>query len=355
MKALYLKGPRESGFKDVPEPVANGHDPILKVLACGICGSDVGPWKVGLNPLWAFGGITDSNGPTMGHEFVAIVDDPGDAAERGFKKGDRVTMMPFNFCRTCPSCRNGMEHICWEGWTKMSVGTLKDGAFAEKVEGFAEWLYKVPDNISDEEVCMIEPLAVSIHAVRKGEVKLGDNVLVVGAGPIGMISAAVAKAAGASKVTIAELNVERAKRAVEIGCADAYIDSGAEDAIVKLMTTAGEKGFDCAIECTGSGAGFDTCTMFIAHGGHVVQAGSSSGQVTITPIHLQKNEPIVSGVLGYKVDEYETAYHMVCDEGFDVKRFVTDTVPFDDIQSAFERLADPAGKEIKIVARISEQ
>ena len=355
MKALYLKGARECGYKDVPEPEVNGHDPVLKVLACGICGSDVGPWKIGMNPLWAFGGITDSNGPTMGHEFVALVDDPGDAAERGFKKGDRVTMMPFNFCRECPSCRNGMEHICWDGWTKWSTGTLADGAFAEKVMGYAEWLYHVPDEISDEEICMIEPLAVSLHAVHKGEVKLGDNVLVVGAGPIGMITAAVAKAAGASKVTIGELNIERAKRAVEIGCADDYIDTGAEDAMMKLAMAAGAKGFDCAMECTGVGIGFDLCSTFIAHGGHLVQVGSSSGQVTITPIHLQKNEPVVTGALGYKVEEFETAYRMVCEEGFDVKRFVTDTVAFDDMQTAFERLTDPNGKDIKIVVRISDK
>ncbi len=352
MKALYLKGAKECGFKETENPKQNGHDPILNVTACGICGSDVGPWKNGYNPLWAFGGITDSNGPIMGHEFVGTLVDPGDAAEKGFKPGDRVTMMPFDFCGECPSCRNGMEHICWEGWTKMSIGTLKDGAFAEQVQGYSKWLYKVPDDISDEEACMIEPLAVSVHAVRKGEIKVGDNVLVIGAGPIGMISGAVAKTSGAAKVTIAELNTERAKEAMGLGCGDDIIDMGAEDAPMKLMAAAGEKGFDCVLECTGSSSGFDTGIAFIAHGGHVVIVGSSAGPITITPIHLLKNEPVVSGVLGYKVDEYEAAYHMVVDKTFDVKRFVTGTVAFEDIQSAFERLTDPAGKDIKICVKI---
>lgn len=356
MKALYLKGARECAFKEKPDLVPNGHDPILRVLSCGICGSDVGPWKVGFNGLWALGGITDfANGPTMGHEFVAVVEDPGDAAARGIKAGDRVTMMPFDFCGECPSCRNGMEHICWEGWTKKSVGTLVDGAFAEKVQGYAKWLYPVPDEIADEEVCMIEPLAVSLHAVRKGNVQIGDNVLVIGAGPIGMITGAVAKAAGAAKITIAELNVERAKKAIELGCGDAYINTGAEDAQEQLFMAAGAKGFDCVLECTGSSAGFDMGIAFIAHGGHVVIVGSSAGQITITPIHLQKNEPVVSGVLGYKVDEYEAAYHMVVDRTFDVKRFVTGTVAFEDIQSAFERLTDPAGKDIKICVKLSDR
>lgn len=354
MKALYLKGAKECGLKEIKNPKPNGHNPIIKVSACGICGSDVGPWKVGYNALWAFGGIMDSNGPIMGHEFVGTLVDPGDAAVRGFKAGDRVTMMPFDFCGECPSCRNGMEHICWDGWTKMSVGTLKDGAFAEEVEGYYKWLYKVPDDVSDEEACMIEPLAVSVHAVRKGEIKVGDNVLVVGAGPIGMISGAVAKTSGAAKITIAELNTERAKEAVRLGCGDAVIDMGAENVQMQLMAAAGEKGFDCVLECTGSSAGFDTAIAFIAHGGHVVIVGSSAGQIMITPIHLQKNEPILSGVLGYKVDEYEAAYHMVVNKTFDVKRFVTGTVPFYDIQRAFERLTDPAGKDIKICVKISE-
>jgi threonine dehydrogenase-like Zn-dependent dehydrogenase len=109
MKALYLKGARECGIKDKPEPQPNGHDPILKVLACGICGSDVSPWKIGYNPLWAMINVPLDNGPTMGHEFVARIEDPGDAAERGFKKGDRVTMMPFDWCGNCPACRNGKE------------------------------------------------------------------------------------------------------------------------------------------------------------------------------------------------------------------------------------------------------
>lgn len=356
MKTLYLKGPMECAFKDKPEPKPNGHDPILRVLSCGICGSDVGPWKMGYNGLWALGGITDfANGPTMGHEFVAVVEDPGEAVAKGIKAGDRVTMMPFDFCGECPSCRNGMEHICWNGWTTKSIGTLTDGAFAEKIQGYAKWLYPISEDISDEEACMIEPLAVSLHAVRKGMVQVGDNVLVIGAGPIGMITGAVAKSAGAAKITIAELNEDRAKKAIELGCGDAYINTGAEEAQEQLLMAAGEKGFNCVLECTGSAAGFDTATAYIAHGGHVVIVGSSAGQITIMPIHLQKNEPIVTGVLGYKVDEYETAYHMVVDRTFDVKRFVTRTVPFQDIQSAFERLIDPAGDDIKICVKISDR
>lgn len=354
MRALYLKGVKEVAIKEAERPKANGHDPLIKVSACGICGTDISAWKIGYNALCAFGGIMDGPScPTLGHEFVGTLIDPGDAAAKGFKAGDRVTMMPFDFCGECPSCINGMENICWEGWTKRSVGILKDGAFADEVLGFSKWLYKIPDDITDEEACMIEPLAVSVHAVRKGDIRIGDNVLIIGAGPIGMLAGALAKAGGAAKVTIAELNTERAKKAVELGCGDAIIDMGKEDAPLQLMTAAGAKGFDCALECTGTGSGFDTAITFIAHGGHVVIIGTSTAPISISSIHLQKNEPIVSGVLGYKVDDFDIAYDLVVNKKIDAKKFVTGTVAFEDIQTAFERLTDPTGNDIKICVKIN--
>ncbi len=356
MKALYLKGARECGIKDKPEPQPNGHDPILKVLACGICGSDVSPWKIGYNPLWAMINVPLDNGPTMGHEFVARIEDPGDAAERGFKKGDRVTMMPFDWCGNCPACRNGKEHLCMFGWATKSTGTGIDGALAEKVQGHAKWLYKIPDDITDIQACMVEPLAVAMHAVYSSQMKAGDKVLVIGAGIIGQFCGAAAKYLGASKVVLSELNVERASEAVARGAADVVINAAAEDVIQQLAMQTGGEGFDVVFECTGSGPGFDTGAMTITPGGHLMIVGSSSGQVSITPIWLQSNEPVVQGVLGYSLKAFEDAYDMIVNKKFDPTPFVTGIVPFEEeeVQKAFLRLTDPAGKDVKIVARISE-
>ena len=194
MKAVAIKDVKQFEIKEIPEPKADGKKVIIEVSKTGICGSDIHYWVNG-----------EPKGLVMGHEFSGVVLDPGDRLD--LIKGDRVTALPISPCGKCEACRNGDVQFCPETWNQ-AVGLSVDnpGGLTSKIAVRSDMVIKVPDNIKDEEVAMVEPLAVGLHAAHLGRIAVGDDVLVIGAGIIGLASAEFAKKEGASYVAITETN-----------------------------------------------------------------------------------------------------------------------------------------------------
>lgn len=196
MKALVCNKPFEFSYKQLSTPTIEEDQVLLKVAAVGICGTDIHAFG-GNQPFFSYPRI-------LGHEASGIIADIGSKVSQ-WKVGQRVALIPYVSCGECDACRSGRTNCC----EKISViGVHEDGAFSEYLAAPARNILAIDDQVDDITAALIEPFAISAHAVRRAEIKAGDDVLIVGAGPIGLGAAAIAAADGAN-VAIADTSAER--------------------------------------------------------------------------------------------------------------------------------------------------
>lgn len=336
MKAVAIKGVKEFEIKDILEPKGDGKKVIIEVSKTGICGSDIHYWVNG-----------EPKGLVMGHEFSGVVVDPGDRLD--LVKGDRVTALPISPCGKCEACRNGDVQFCPETWNE-AVGLSVDnpGGLTSKIAVRSDMVIKVPDNITDEEVAMVEPLAVGLHAAHLGRIAVGDDVLVIGAGIIGLASAEFAKKEGASYVAITETNKARGEKAVDLKVADEYYDATAKDLVEKLMAKT-NGGFDVVIECVGNGAAVNSAISMVKPGGIVVLVGVATDAVPTYTVMAVMKELVVQGAIAYTYNEFKSCIDLISRKQVDVLKFVDDIVPLERVQEAYERLTSGTDAAVKIL------
>ena len=236
MKCVKLVDVKRLELGEIEKPVSKDGSVVFKVESAGICGSDIHNWHNGA-PV----------GLVLGHEFSGTVVDPG--SREDLAVGDRITGLPISPCGVCEACKNGNPQYCSLTWSQaVGLALTNPGGYAEYSSCRADYVKKLPDNVSFDEGCMVEPSAVSLHAVNLADVKVGDRVLVVGAGIIGLMAAEFAKKDGASYVAMVEVNPKRGEKSKTYGYVDEYFDAKDEKVIEKLMV-ASNGGFDKVIEC----------------------------------------------------------------------------------------------------------
>lgn len=333
MKSVAIKGVKEFEIKEINEPVSNNKDVIIDVTRAGICGSDIHYWEAG-----------EPSGLVMGHEFCGIVTDPG--SREDLKVGDRVTALPISPCGHCEACLTGNPQFCLETWT-YAVGLSLDnpGAYAKKTSIRPDMVIKVPENITDNEVAMVEPTAVGLHAVRLANIKVGDKVLVVGGGIIGLVSAMFAKKEGASYVAVSETNPSRGKKAVDLGAADEWLDATSPD----FMQVASSKQLDFVIDCCGNAPAVSGALMTVKTGGTVVLVGVSLNPITIPTVIGVMHELTIKGAIAYTKEEFQTCIDLMETKQIDVNMFVDDVVSLEEVQSSYERLTSGTDDAVKIL------
>ena len=336
MKAVAIKDVKQFEIKEIPEPNPDGKKVIIEVSKTGICGSDIHYWVNG-----------EPKGLVMGHEFSGVVLDPGDRLD--LIKGDRVTALPISPCGKCEACQNGDVQFCPETWNQ-AVGLSVDnpGGLTSKIAVRSDMVIKVPDNIQDEEVAMVEPLAVGLHAAHLGRIAVGDDVLVIGAGIIGLASAEFAKKEGASYVAITETNKARGQKAVDLKVADEYYDATDKDLISKLMAKT-NGGFDVVIECVGNGAAVNSALSLVKPGGIVVLVGVATDAVPTYTVMAVMKELVVQGAIAYTYNEFKSCIDLIARKQVDVLKFVDDIVPLERVQEAYERLTSGTDAAVKIL------
>ena len=213
MKAALLENVKKFKIGEIEEPKPDNNKVIIDIIKTGICGSDLHNWNAG-NP----------KGLVMGHEFTGKVVNPG--SRQDLKIGDRVTALPISPCGHCEACETGNPQYCKETWTH-AIGLSLDnpGGLTRQIAVRPDMVIKLPDNVSDEEGAMVEPTAVGLHAIHLADIKVGDKVLVVGGGIIGLVSAMFAKLEGAEYVAVSETNPARGQKSVKLGVADEWFDA----------------------------------------------------------------------------------------------------------------------------------
>ena len=336
MRAVAIKDVKQLEIKEIDEPVKDGSKVIIEVKKCGICGSDIHYWVNG-NP----------KGLVMGHELAGVVVDPGDRLD--LVKGDRVTALPISPCGECEACSNGNVQFCAKTWDQ-AVGLSIDnpGGLTSKIAIRSDMVIKLPDNIKDEEAAMVEPMAVGLHAAHLGRIAVGDDVLVIGAGIIGMAVAEFAHMEGASYVAVTETNAARGKKAVDLKVADEFFLATDDKLNEKLMAKT-KGGFDVVIECVGNSAAVNSALSLVKPGGIVVLVGVASDMVPTYTVMAVMKELVVQGAIAYTYNEFKACIDLIANKKIDVLKYVSDIVPLDKVQDAYLRLTSGTDSAIKIL------
>ena len=336
MKALG-KAKSEPGIAllDWPEPECGPNDVIIKVRKAAICGTDlhISQWDE-----WARKTIPVPM--PVGHEFFGIIEQVGREV-RGLKAGDRVSGEGHITCGHCRNCRAGRRHLCrnTEG-----VGVNRPGAFSERLCLPSVNVFPIPDSIPDEIASILDPLGNAVHTALSFDL-VGEDVLITGAGPIGLMAAAVARHVGARNVVVTDVNPFRLALAERLGAKAVAAGPGALDrAMAELHMV---EGFDVGLEMSGNGKAFSDMVSHMNHGGKIAMLGILPDDVPIAWSQVIFKGLVLKGIYGREM--FETWYKMTAmlQSGLDVSPVITHRFPMDQFAQAFATAqSGQAGKVI---------
>jgi L-iditol 2-dehydrogenase len=329
MKSLVLSEYSHLELADFPVPQAGPLEVLVRVEACGICGSDV----------HGFDGSTGRRIPpiVMGHEAAGTVEAIGDGVTK-YAKGDRVTFDSTVYCGKCPYCLRGQINLCDNREViGVSCGDYRrHGAFAEYVVVPERIMYPLSDDITFDEAAMLEAVSVGLHGVKVSPVVGGETVLVIGAGMIGLLTLQAAKAAGAARVFISDVDDTRLNLARQVGADEALHASGA-DLVAEVMRLTNGVGVDIAIECVGRNetvSGAIDCTR---KAGTVTLVGNISPTVTLPLQKVVVKQIKLQGSCASS-GEYPEAIALIANGKIKVKPLITAVASLEEGPRWFERL-----------------
>lgn len=339
MKAITIAKPYEIEVVDRDAPVAQEGEALLRILYCGICGADVASFT-GNQPFTTYPRIP-------GHEFSAqIVSIPENS--KGLKAGDIVTCNPYFNCGECYACKKGLVNACTDNQT---MGVQRDGAFCEYICMPVSRI--IPGKgLSAQQLALIEPFAISQHALSRAQVKPGDKLFIAGAGPIGLFALLAAKVKGA-EVTISDVLDGRLEMAKAFG-ADHVVNAKAPDAAEQLQAITGGNGFDVCVEACGQSATFLTCIEQAAQGANLILIGNGKTNTTFLHSILLKKELNVFGSRNAYTADFEALIDIVSSGKVDVMKMVSAVYEAQDAAKAFEALTHNDGTLEKVLLRFSD-
>jgi L-iditol 2-dehydrogenase len=329
MKALLLVDKRRLEITDLPVPAIAPADLLVRVKACGICGSDV----------HGYDGSTGRRIPpiVMGHEAAGVVEAVGpDVA--GFTPGDRVTFDSTVWCGVCPFCRSGQVNLC-DNRRVLGVSCAeyrRQGCFAEYVAIPQHIAYKLPDALSFEKAAMIEAVSIAVHAVGRVPSLLGKSVTVVGAGMIGQLIAQVVRIAGAGSLIVLDVDEGRLEKARAAG-ADLALNADAHDLQSTLLARTAGRGADVAFEAVGAGASFNTAFSCVRKGGSVILVGNTHPQVQF-PLQAAVTREISLFGSCASAGEYPVCLDLLARGRISVDTLLSAVAPLEEGPAWFDRL-----------------
>lgn len=330
MKAVVLRGPRDLAVMDVPTPQAPAGTELIRVRACGICGSDL-RYFVGENP-WAKHtlGFEKPNPPNMilGHEIG------------GEHAGAPVSALAFKGCGQCMDCRRGRESLCaatahlghGAGW---ETETFNPGGMAEWCPVWSDFIYRLPAGMSCAEATFLDGLAVAVHAVRRASIFPGARIAVWGAGPIGLMILQTAKAFGAGAAVVADVYDTALACATEFGARQALSGEGGPEAVAEAVREAtGGRGADCIFETTGDPAVQQAALGCLARGGTLMlMAGANDLSLSEGAL---AGERTVTTSSNHQYEDFQTALDLLAEGAVRVGPMITHRFPIDEAVRAFE-------------------
>ena len=325
MRALVKARP-EVGLwmQEVPVPEIGPNDVLIRVTKSSICGTDVHIWN------WdAWSQKTIPLGMHVGHEYVGRIAAIGDAVA-GYRVGERVTGEGHIVCGHCRHCRAGLRHLCS---ATVGVGVNRPGSFAEYLSLPASNLFRVPDTVSDEVATSLDPCGNATHTALSFDL-VGEDVLITGAGPIGVIAVAIATHVGVRNVIVTDVNPYRLDLARRMG-ATRVVDVSREDLRVVMAEQGMTEGFDVGLEMSGNPLAFRQMLASMANGGRIAMLGIFAEEVPIDWTAVIFKGLKLKGVYGREM--FETWYKMasLLRAGMDVTPVITHRFPIEEFAEAF--------------------
>src|SRR5579871_2028125 len=344
MKALLLSSYRNLELADLPVPAPAPDEVLIRVAACGICGSDV----------HGYDGSSGRRIPpiVMGHEAAGTIAAVGSAVKT-FAVGDRVTFDSTVYCGECPNCRRGNINLCDRRQVLgVSCGDYRRaGAFAEFVAVPARILYRLPDNFPFAEAAMLEAVAVAIHGVNLAQLSPDATALVVGAGTIGILTLQALRAAGCSRVFVTDVDAPRLELARKLGATEILISD--DSLLPKILALTNNEGVDVALECVGRNETVTASIDAVRKGGTVVLVGNIAPNVNLPLQKVVTRQIRLQGSCA-SAGEYPQAIEWMASGKIQVKPLITAIAPLEEGPRWFERLHSREPNLLKVVLTPNE-
>ncbi|MEM2178341.1 MAG: NAD(P)-dependent alcohol dehydrogenase [Candidatus Methanomethylicaceae archaeon] len=341
MKGAFLYGQKDLRLKEVEKPILNEGEALIKVKAAGICGSDVHYYLEGKTAKFI-----PKHPFILGHEFSGIIEE---STKEEFKSGDRVVIEPQIPCFKCYYCRSGRYNLCDN---LKFIGTAAsfphiNGGFAEFCKVPVEILHRIPNDLKFEEATLAEPLSVAIHACRRGAIRIGEKVLILGAGPIGLFTLIIAKLSGAEEIIIVDNIDKRLKLAEEFG---GYpINFSKNDVFEEVMKLTNGKGIDLVFEASGSSKAIPVALKCVCKGGRVVLIGNLPDEdVPSRLINIITKELDVRGIMRY-VNTFDIAIKLLSKKLIPSSKIITHVFNLEEIHKAFDVIIK--GEALKVIVK----
>lgn len=348
MKNRMMRMPEKGHLVEVEEemPRAEGSQVLVKIEYCGICGSDMHFFQNG-----AIGTRKAPPNFILGHECAGTVIETGENV-RTLKAGDRVALEPGVPCGECEFCRKGKYNLCPEVHFMAAAMPPTDGALRQYMAYPEEWCFKLPENVSTLEGCMIEPLAVGMHAARRGGAELGKTVCIIGVGTIGFMTMLACKAMGVSRIIVSDALPNRLEMAGKMG-ADVTLNAKEEDVEARVLEETDGLGCDIVFEAAGSPYTLADTWKYVKRGGVIVNVGNAGGEVPYLFGELARKEADIRHVWRYR-HIYPAAIEAVSKGTIRLKDINPTIFPFEKSQEAFEFAFEQRNKVLKTVIQIFE-
>ena len=340
MKALLLTDYRQLQVTDLPTPEIGPEEVLVRVRACGICGSDV----------HGYDGSSGRRIPplVMGHEAAGTVERVGENVTR-FKEGDRVTFDSTVYCGKCFYCRRGDINLCDNrNVLGVSCGDYRrNGAFAEFVAVPQHIVYTLPDSFPFEQAALIESVSIAFHAVGRTPLRLGDTAVVVGTGMIGLLVVQTLRRAGCGRILAVDIDDFKLERAKEFG-ADEGLNSKKVDVAAEVAARTEGRGADVALEVVGATASLQTAISALRKGGSLTLVGNLAPKVELPLQAVVTRELSLFGTCSSR-GEYPACIEMMARGEIDVRPLISAQVPLEEGASWFDRLYNHEAGLMKVI------
>jgi L-iditol 2-dehydrogenase len=340
MNALLLREYKQLELIDLPQPEIGPHDLLIRVKACGICGSDI----------HGYDGSTGRRIPplVMGHEAAGLVEAAGSAV-KGFRPGDRVTFDSTVYCGECFFCLRGQQNLCDNRQVLgVSCGDYRrNGAFAEFVSVPERICYLLPDNVPFEHAALIEAISVAVHAVSLTPIALNDTAVVVGSGMIGLLIIQSLNLSGCGRIIAIDVDDAKLKAASQLG-AHETINSRSEDAKARVLALTGGRGADLALEAVGATDPIQTAIDCVRKGGVVTLVGNLSPKVLIPLQAVVSRQLKLIGSCASN-GEYPTCINLLARGAIHVEPMISARAPLSQGVEWFQRLYSHEPNLMKVI------
>ena len=335
MLQAVMTAPGEIAFEEVETPEPQQGEVLVQMMRIGVCGSDIHVYH-GMHPFTSYPVV-------QGHEVSGRIVKVGDGVQ-GLMEGDKITIQPQVVCGQCLQCKSGNYHICDD---LKVMGFQTTGTASDYFAVSAERVLKLPDTMGWEQGAMVEPVAVGVHALKRGGDVQGKKVIVLGAGPIGILTAQVAKGMGAAQVMITDFSDYRLSVAAECGI-DFCVNTGSQDLSEEIVKAFGPDKADLILECVGANTTIDQAIENARKGTTIVIVGVAGEKVSVDFGLVQDRELSLVGTLMYQRSDYVEAINLIGAGGVKLDPLVSDFFEFTDYGKAYVHIENNKEKSLKV-------